>query len=120
MGIRTSPLRGFAAEHQSDSAGGVRLRDRFELLVPLGSGGFGTVWEGFDMLLERPVAVKELPIAGGLDDTDTLREARATARLNHPTIVSLYEIVAEPDRIYMVNELVRGCTLGELIDEGVL
>lgn len=89
--------------------------------MPLGSGGFGTVWEGFDMLLERPVAIKELVLDSELTDTaDALREARATARLNHPAIVSLYEVVNEDDRIYMINELVHGHTLGSMIDEGLM
>jgi serine/threonine protein kinase len=97
------------------------LRDRFELLMPLGSGGFGTVWEGFDMLLERPIAVKELRLDTELTDAgDALREARATARLNHPAIVSLYEVLAEHDRIYMINELVHGHTLSDVIDEGLM
>lgn len=73
------------------------------------------------MLLERPVAVKEIRIDQELSDSgDALREARATARLNHPAIVSLYEIHAEHDRIYMINELVHGHTLGEMIDESLM
>lgn len=73
------------------------------------------------MLLERAVAIKELPVNGELSDADdAMREARATARLNHPAIVSLYEIVAEPDRIYMISELAHGSTLDELIDERLL
>lgn len=103
------------------SGQGALLRDRFELLVPLGSGGFGTVWEGFDMLLERSVAIKELPIDGDAGNAgDALREARATARLNHPAIVSLYEIVAEGDRIYMIGELVHGSTLDAMIGDRYL
>lgn len=118
-----SALRDATTRMLGGAPKGVRLRDRFELLVPLGSGGFGTVWEGFDMLLERPVAIKEIPLAGhaaeGNSDTgDALREARATARLNHPAVVSLYEIVSEPDRIYMISELVHGRPLNDLIDEG--
>ncbi|MFY9469965.1 MAG: serine/threonine-protein kinase, partial [Solirubrobacterales bacterium] len=121
MGIRTQSLRAAVTRGDASNRGATRLRDRFELLVPLGSGGFGMVWEGFDMLLERPVAIKELPIDGELSDAgDAMREARATARLNHPTIVSLYEIIAEADRIYMISELVQGSTLAELIDEGLL
>lgn len=121
MGIRTQALRAAVLGDRPPTGPATRLRDRFELLVPLGSGGFGTVWEGFDMLLERAVAIKELPVDGELSDAnDALREARATARLNHPAIVSLYEIVAEPDRIYMISELAHGCTLDEMIDERLL
>lgn len=121
MGIRTQALREAVMRDRPRSGQGALLRDRFELLVPLGSGGFGTVWEGFDMLLERSVAIKELPVSGDVSDAaDALREARATARLNHPAIVSLYEIVAERDRIYMIGELVHGSTLDVLIDDGYL
>lgn len=121
MGLRTHNLRERTTRALRPSQRRTRLRDRFELLVPIGSGGFGTVWEGFDMLLERPVAIKELR----LDDTETeladaLREARATARLNHPAIVSLYEVIDEQDRIYMVNELVRGHTLATMISDHAL
>jgi serine/threonine protein kinase len=121
MGFRTHSLRERTTRALRPRAQGTRLRDRFELLVPLGSGGFGTVYEGFDMLLERPVAIKELKIDQELTDSgDALREARATARLNHPAIVSLYEIVHEGDCIYMINELVHGHTLGSMIDEGLM
>lgn len=117
MGIRTQSLRERTTRALRPSGRRATLRDRFELLMPLGRGGFGTVWEGFDMLLERPVAIKELVIDEQLtDQADALREARATARLNHPAIVSLYEVVAEHDRIYMVNELVPGHTLAAMID----
>lgn len=121
MGFRTHSLRERTTRALRPRAQGTRLRDRFELLVPLGSGGFGTVYEGFDMLLERPVAIKELKIDQELTDSgDALREARATARLNHPAIVSLYEIVSEDEFIYMINELVHGHTLGTMIDEGLM
>lgn len=121
MGFRTHSLRERTTRALRPREKSVKLRDRFELLVPLGSGGFGTVWEGFDMLLERPVAIKELRIDDELTDhADALREARATARLNHPAIVSLYEVVSEQDRIYMINELVHGHTLGAMIDEGLM
>lgn len=121
MGIRTRTIGARTTRAMRGRPRVTRLRDRFELLVPLGSGGFGTVWEGFDMLLERPVAIKELELDERLTDAaDALREARATARLNHPAIVSLYEVIAEDDRIYMINELVHGYTLAQMIDEGEL
>ncbi|MGB1582151.1 MAG: serine/threonine-protein kinase [Solirubrobacterales bacterium] len=121
MGIRTQSLRAATTRMFGGAPPGVRLRDRFELLVPLGSGGFGTVWEGFDMLLERPVAIKEIIVDEGVSDTgDALREARATARLNHPAVVSLYEIISEPGRIYMISELVHGQPLSVMIEEGLM
>lgn len=117
MGFRTQNLRAATTKAIRRSSRATRLRDRFELLVPIGSGGFGTVWEGFDMLLERPVAIKEIAVdVSDSDASDALREARATARVNHPAVVSLYEIVSEPGRIYMISELVHGETLDELID----
>lgn len=122
MGIGTQTLRAATTKMFGGAPRSVRLRDRYELLVPLGSGGFGTVWEGFDMLLERPVAIKEIALADGdgegSETADALREARATARLNHPAIVSLYEILTEQDRLYLISELVHGVPLDELIAEG--
>lgn len=121
MGTRTQTLRHRTTRILRPGSESVRLRDRFELLVPLGSGGFGTVWEGFDMLLERPVAIKELLIDEQLtNQADALREARATARLNHPAIVSLYEVIAEEDRIHLISEMVDGFTLEQMISRGQL
>jgi serine/threonine protein kinase len=80
MGFRTQNLRDRTTRAIRRGGQGTRLRDRFELLVPLGSGGFGTVWEGFDMLLERPVAIKEIKLGQELSDSgDALREARDCA-----------------------------------------
>ena len=92
---------------------------RYRLHRPLGSGGFGTVWLARDERLERDVAVKVLPrerIVGGRFE----REARAAARLSHPGIVTLYEAAVDDDGAYLVSELVRGSTLGELLDAGRL
>jgi hypothetical protein len=91
--------------------------DRYRLHRQLGAGGFGTVWMARDERLERDVAVKIVPrerIMGGRFE----REARAAARLSHPGIVTLYEAGADDDGAYLVSELVRGSTLGELLDAG--
>ena len=92
---------------------------RYRLHRPLGSGGFGTVWLARDERLERDVAVKVLPrerIVGGRFE----REARAAARLSHPGIVTLYEAAVDDDGAYLVSELVRGGTLGQLLQAGRL
>jgi hypothetical protein len=93
--------------------------DRYRLHRRLGSGGFGTVWLARDERLERDVAVKLLPrerIHGGRFE----REARAAARLSHPGIVTLYEAAVDDDGAYLVSELVRGATLGALLEAGRL
>src|SRR5581483_8714738 len=93
------------------------VMDRFRVLERIGSGGMGTVYRAFDERLQRQVAVKEIR---GADAGRVLREAQAAARLNHPGVVTLYELSAEPDRTLLVSELVDGPTLAELAAAGVL
>jgi len=90
---------------------------RFRVLDRVGSGGMGTVYRAFDERLQRQVAVKEI---AGADARRVLREAQAAARLNHPGIVTLYELGSDGDRALLVSELVEGSTLAELAQrEGV-
>jgi eukaryotic-like serine/threonine-protein kinase len=91
--------------------------ERYRLDRRLGAGGFGTVWLARDERLERDVAIKILPrerVVGGRFE----REARAAARLSHPGIVTLYEAAVDDDGAYLVSELVRGETLGDMLDAG--
>jgi eukaryotic-like serine/threonine-protein kinase len=93
--------------------------ERYRLRRRLGSGAFGTVWSAHDERLDREVAVKILPrdrVVGGRFE----REARAAARLQHPTIVTLYEAAVDDEGAYLVSELVRGGTLDQLLDDGRL
>ncbi|MBA2630962.1 MAG: serine/threonine protein kinase, partial [Thermoleophilaceae bacterium] len=92
---------------------------RYRLERRLGAGGFGVVWLGWDQKLEREVAVKAIPLErGGGERVE--REARAAARLNHPGIVSIYELASDQHEIYLVSELVRGRTLAELTQAGAV
>jgi eukaryotic-like serine/threonine-protein kinase len=84
---------------------------RFRVIDRVGSGGMGTVYRAFDERLQRHVAVKEI---AGTDARRVVREAQAAARLNHPGIVTLYELGSEGDRALLVSELVEGATLAEL------
>jgi tRNA A-37 threonylcarbamoyl transferase component Bud32 len=90
---------------------------RYLLERRLGSGGYGTVWLAWDEKLEREVAVKVIPRdpAEGRTLERAEREARAAARLNHPGIVSLYELGGDDEAVYLVSELVRGRTFAELL-----
>jgi serine/threonine protein kinase len=99
------------------------LGRRYRLLSQVGRGGMGRVWHAHDDLLHRDVAVKEVIFPPGLTDSDrevlferTLREARSAARLSHPGIVTVYDVVEEDGRPWIVMELVRARSLQEVID----
>ncbi|MDL4814522.1 serine/threonine-protein kinase [Actinomadura opuntiae] len=100
------------------------LAGRYRLLSVVGRGGMGTVWRAQDETLDREVAVKEVLLPSGLSDDDrrtrhqrTLREARASARLNHPGVVTVHDVVDEDDRPWIVMELVRARSLQDIVDE---
>ncbi|WP_374215163.1 serine/threonine-protein kinase [Streptomyces longispororuber] len=94
---------------------------RYRLDEHIGQGGMGRVWRAVDEMLDRPVAVKEMRI-DGLDPEDartrrerTLREARATARIDHPNVVRVYDVVDEGERLWIVMELVDGRSLEQIL-----
>ncbi|SDR32184.1 serine/threonine-protein kinase [Thermostaphylospora chromogena] len=95
---------------------------RYRLSRTLGQGGMGVVWEGYDTLLDRPVAVKEVIFPPEIAPAErqnlvirTIREARAAARLNHSAIVSIYDVAEEDGRPWIVMELIRAMPLDEMV-----
>jgi eukaryotic-like serine/threonine-protein kinase len=113
------PTRDAPASAPPERSGGLVL-DRYRLLRRLGAGGFGVVWLAHDERLDRVVAVKRIAVHDAAAGTRAQREAKAAARLAHPGIVALYESGRDEGAVYLVSELVRGRTLGELMDEGAL
>jgi serine/threonine protein kinase len=99
---------------------GSLVLNRFLIERRIGSGGFGVVYEAWDGRLERNVAVKAIESHGAQGCRRVLREAQAAARLNHPGIVTLYEMGEEDGNALLVTELVEGSTLAELSAEGTL
>ncbi|MBK5218848.1 MAG: serine/threonine protein kinase [Thermoleophilia bacterium] len=95
------------------------MLNRFLIERRIGSGGFGVVYEAWDGRLERPVAVKAIEQRGDAGRR-VLREAQAAARLNHPGIVTLYELGEEDGNALLVTELVEGSTLARLATNGEL
>lgn len=77
----------------------------------------GAVWRATDHLLQRTVAVKELPLGGNGDGSwRALREARAIARVSHPSVIDIYDPVEFEDRLWIVMELVDGPSLSHHLD----
>ncbi|MET8244769.1 serine/threonine-protein kinase [Streptomyces sp. NPDC005202] len=100
------------------------LAGRYRLGDVLGRGGMGTVWRAEDETLGRTVAVKELRFPSNIDEdekrrliTRTLREAKAIARIRNTSAVTVFDVVDEDDRPWIVMELIEGKSLAEVIRE---
>jgi WD40 repeat protein len=97
-----------------------RTLGRYELLEPVGTGSFGTVYKARDCDLDRIVAVK-VPRAAYLVNPEYLerfmREARSVASLRHPAIVAVHETGQAQDTPYLVSDFVQGVTLAERMSQ---
>ncbi|MDQ2847529.1 MAG: protein kinase [Actinomycetota bacterium] len=110
------------------TAPGILLAGRYRLVKVIAAGGMGSVWEAWDELLHRRVAVKQLLPQPGLTTEEAalarsrvIREARITARLHHPNAVTLYDVVEQDGRPCLIMQFVPSRSLNRLLaDEGVL
>ena len=101
------------------------LRGRFRLLENLGKGGMGTVWLAEDTRLERVVALKELIREGDSRDLAVRREramqeAKALAKVRHPAIVSIHDVILENGDPWIVMEYISGRSLAAILENGPL
>src|SRR5687768_3186895 len=90
----------------------------YTLIRPLGSGGMGEVHLAFDAKLRRHIALKRLPAGVATDEAlmnRLRREARLASSLNHPNIITIYDIAEEDDSVYVAMEHVEGKTLREIL-----
>jgi serine/threonine protein kinase len=97
----------------SPSKPGSRL-GRYEIVSPLGSGGMGEVFLANDTMLDRKVALKILPedLASNPSNMQRfIQEAKAASALNHPNIITIYEIGVEPNAHFIATEFIDGPTL---------
>jgi hypothetical protein len=88
--------------------------NRYQILRELGRGGMGVVYHALDTVLQREVALKELPLhLGGRSDIAGRfrQEARVVAKLSHPYIVQVYDLIEDGGRLWIALEFIRGGTL---------
>ncbi|MBY9076756.1 serine/threonine protein kinase [Nocardioides sp. WL0053] len=96
------------------------IAGRYRVERAVGRGGMGTVWLCQDEVLGRDVAVKNvgnLPDQTSTDVARAMREARSSAALNHPNVVSVFDVVETGDEIWMVMEYFPSRTLSEILRE---
>ncbi|MBD0715607.1 serine/threonine-protein kinase, partial [Streptomyces sp. CBMA370] len=120
----TGTTRGADRTRKDPAGEGRLLAGRYRLGVVLGRGGMGTVWRAVDETLGRTVAVKELRFPSSIDEdekrrliTRTLREAKAIARVRNNGAVTVYDVVDEDDRPWIVMELIEGKSLADAVRE---
>ncbi|GAB2894775.1 serine/threonine-protein kinase [Streptomyces mayteni] len=109
------------------AAEGRLIGGRYRLRSRLGQGGMGTVWRAYDELMDREVAVKEPRIPETVPEAERAmlyermhREARAAARISHPSVITLHDVVTVDGQPWLVMELVRGQSLDDVLDSGTL
>ncbi|CNG77878.1 Putative serine/threonine-protein kinase PknA [Mycobacterium tuberculosis] len=112
------------ADMPNEPTGERLLARRYRLVTQVGRGGMGTVWQAHDEVLGRDVAVKEVILPHGLTDEEravhhkrTFREARTAARLGHPGVVTVYDVVEEDGRPWIVMELIKARSLDQVIKQ---
>ncbi len=102
------------------------MEERYEIRGKIGQGGLGAVYRGYDTRMNREIAIKRISVAGdepALREESTkqlIKEAGALASLQHPHIVTVYDVGSDEDGPYVVMELINGKTLDELVERAPL
>ncbi|MBE1558280.1 serine/threonine-protein kinase [Nonomuraea africana] len=96
---------------------------RYLLAEELGRGGMGAVWRAHDQVLDRPVALKQVLVPGWMGERDreraferVLREARATARLRNPYVITIHDVVMDEGHPWIVMELLPASSLEQVLE----
>ncbi|WIX75748.1 serine/threonine-protein kinase [Amycolatopsis carbonis] len=95
--------------------GGQLIAQRYRLLERIGTGGMGVVWRAHDEQLDREVALKQARLSDAVSGRTLRREARLAAGVQHPNVVTFFDVVAEGDELWLVMEYVRSRSLAEVL-----
>ncbi|MER7959878.1 serine/threonine-protein kinase [Streptomyces sp. NPDC096030] len=108
----------------AETGAGLLLAGRYRLGEAIGRGGMGKVWRAHDEVLHRVVAVKELTAGRFVAEADRLvlhartqKEARAAARITHPGVVTVHDVLEHDDRPWIVMQYVDGPSLADAAKE---
>ena len=121
---QVTPIVGAPPSREAEDLTGTILDGRYVVRRRLGGGGMGTVYEGEQLSLERPVAIKV--VRGHQDEVDRqalrlVEEAKTMARIRHPNVVEVHDVGRHRDAIFVVMELLAGEDLGTILrDAGCL
>jgi serine/threonine protein kinase len=103
----------------------IRQLGRYEVLGELGQGAMGVVYKAKDPLIDRVVAIKTINLSLAMDEKEEYegrfyQEAKAAGRLNHPNIVTIYDVGKSGDIAYIAMEFLEGRELRDILNEGAL
>ena len=102
------------SDQQTIALGSV-LANRYQVKELLGVGGFGSVYRGFDEKLQREVAIKVGRPDRYQSAESIVEEARKAAKLRHPNLVTIHDVVADDSNAFIISDLINGPTLSRLI-----
>jgi serine/threonine protein kinase len=110
---------------QDATGAGHVVAGRYELLVTIGHGATGTVWRARDLADGRDLAIKEVHVPPPLSEQArrirherSLREARVAARLRHPGVVTVHDVIEADGNPWIVMDLVAGTSLAQVLADG--
>lgn len=123
---RDSLLADFPSTSTAAITSGVAvLHDRYRLRSPLGAGGFSRAWLADDLLLQRQVVLKVLPLRAGTTEPEhvrrrVLKEATALARVQHPSISQIHDVFVTDEQPWISMEYIEGQTLDQVVQDQTL